>query len=359
MLILHRSAEKYMSLCQPSILNCHHITLGNWLPCGTMSRMNDLSISDESDGKMPEDTATTQQQQQQQQQQQCENTKNKVLACTLLRNQNELIVLRENDNHKLFVARFCGDTYKSLAQSDVVGRKGLYQSVITHPTDDNIVVVGTSDNVVFVNSTTLQTFGKIEGTYTMDVTMCADGTKCAVSDFDSNKCVVYDIIDLTYIISIATFIVSKVLSSDINNDGSKVACAGYYGVKLYDVHDATQPPITLRREYTRFVRFVNESQGLLYTNVTDVYLIDMCGVELRSFSGEHYPCSLTLINNYKWFVTGNKDNSINIHEVETGKTIYKFYHPSSDAFESSFAYHSNTKKLIGCTKSGKLFVLTH
>ena len=154
-------------------------------------------------------------------------------------------------------------------------------------------------------------------------------------------------------------------SADINNDGSKVVCAGRKGVKLYDMPD-TQPTITQGEEETRFVRFVNEPQAVLYAEKDwstwagglDVHLMDMNGVMLRSFSGKHYANSLTLINNEKWLVTGNKDNSINIHDVETGKTIFKFYHPSSDGFRS-FAYHPDTKKLIGCTKSGKLFVLTH
>ena len=208
--------------------------------------------------------------------------------------------------------------------------------------------------------------------------MCADGTKCAVTDFTSHKCVVYDITDLTNITAITTREVEDVLSSDISNDGSKVVCAGKKGVKLYDISKVRcagwrgmkklfnvlnkQPPITLREEWTNFVRFLNEPQGLLYADGDcRVHLMDdMSGLVLRSFSGTHHERSLTLIDNDKWLVTGNYDNSINIHDVETGKIIYKFYHPSSDGFRRGFTYNPNSKKLIGCTWRGKLFVLiTH
>ena len=158
-----------------------------------------------------------------------------------------------------------------------------------------------------------------------------------------------------------------VQSSDINNDGRKVVCASNSkGVKLFNISKVVfgmklfNSTTTLRKEETEFVRFVNEPQGLLYPDGDDrVHLMSMSGVVLRSFSGKHHPYSPTLINNDEWLVTGNKDNSINIHDVETGEIIHMFYHPLSDGFESSFVYNPDTKKMIGCTKSGKLFVLTH
>ena len=236
-------------------------------------------------------------------------------------------------------------------------------NVIAHPTNDNLVVVSTLHKVLFVDATTLQTVGMIEsfdireiieGEYICDVTMCGDGMKCVVTT--RSACVVYDIADIESIVKITRREMKVGWSSDIHSDGSKVVWGGKEGVKLYDI-TTSQPTTTLCEGDTWFVRFVYQPEGVLYQDGDNrVHLMDMSGVVLREFSGQHNSRSPTIINNNKWLVTGNSDKSIHIHDFTTGETIYRFYHPSSEGFRS-FVSQSDQNKLIGLDYNGTIIVM--
>ena len=188
-----------------------------------------------------------------------DDVKDRVLACTLLHNSNEMILLKQYDEGKGVIEHICGDTFKSILRSDNVGEVNEYSNVIAHPTDDNLVVVSTLHNVLFVDTTTLRTVGMIESKYISEVTMCGDGTKCVVRT--GSTCVVYDIRNIESIVTITTWKMEGwMISSDIHNDGSKVVCGGWRGVVLYDI-STSEPTTTLCEGETYFVRFTYENMG--------------------------------------------------------------------------------------------------
>ena len=232
-------------------------------------------------------------------------------------------------------------------------------SVINHPTDDNIVVVSTQINVLFVDATTLITV-KIMGSgrEIRDVAISGDGTKCVVSYNVKARCVVYDITDINNITPIRVCQMYYCLrSADIHNDGRKLVCAGILGVMLFDA-TTSLPTKKLSEKETYFVRFIYEPEGVLHLNAYGVHLLDMSGLILRSFSGIHYGPFITVINNNRWLVTANVDNSLHIHDFATGETINRFYHHSSMGFDGRVVYQPYQKKLIGVS-GGNLFVLSH
>ena len=259
--------------------------------------------------------------------------------------------------------------------------------MIAHPTNDNLVVVSTRYNVLIVDATTLLTVSMIEGEENiLDITMCGDGTKCVVTT--GSSCEVYDITNIERIMTITTCeMEGELFSSDIYSDGSKVVCGSDKGVVWYDIatsqttitlreepstwarllcgcsgntqRTTAQPPTTLSEDRTYFVRFVYEPEGVLYLNGDDarVHLMDMNGVMLREFSGQHYKRSPTIINNNRWLVTGNVDDqAMHIHDLTTGETVHKFYHPSSGGFDN-FVYQSDKNTLIGVNYNSTIFVL--
>ena len=187
--------------------------------------------------------------------------------------------------------------------------------MINHPIDDNIVVISTRLNVLFVDATTLITIGMASGKEILDVAISGDGTKCVVSYLANARCVVYDITNINSITTITVCEMDYGLrSSDIHNDGRKLVCAGLLGVMLFDV-TTSQPTNKLSEDETDLVRFIYEPEGVLYVDAYGcVRLMDMSGVILRSFSGIHYRSFITVTNNNRWLVTGNFDNSIHIHD---------------------------------------------
>ena len=312
-----------------------------------------------------------------------------------------MIILKQSDDDKgvitnetkQVIERICGDTYESILRSDDVGEVGKHTSnVIAHPTNDNLVVVSTFDKVLFVDATTLKTVSMIEDEdYNIgDIAMCGDGTRCVVTTLST--CVVYDITNIESIVTITTCEMRGYLfSSDIHSDGNRVVCGGVKGVLLYDITTSqptttlleepntwvrllcgcvgnstqqtttqpttTQSTATLCKGKTRFVRFVYQPEGVLYEDFDGgVHLMDLSGVVLREFSGQHYFRSPALINNNKWLVTENRDNSIHIHDFTTGETIHKLYHPSSEGFRR-FVYQPEQNKLIGVNDNGTIVVL--
>ena len=80
------------------------------------------------------------------------------------------------------------------------------------------------------------------------------------------------------------------------------------------------------------------------------------GVVLQKYSGKHYSNSPILLNN-SFLVTGNKeDNSIHIHNIATGETVYKFFHQSSEGFKC-FAYQPRYNTLFATNMNGKIYLL--
>ena len=190
----------------------------------------------------------------------------------------------------------------------------------------------------------------------IDLSISSDGSKIIAMKFKSNTSVLYDITDLNNITILTTFKMKGYMwSSDIHNDGEKVVCGGHDGVVLYDVTTA-QPIKTLINELTYLVRFHYEPECILYTTAYDVYTMTLDGVVLQKFSGklDHY-CSPILLNN-SFLVTANEDNSIHIHDIATGETVYKFFHQSCEGF-NCFAHQPRSNTLIAGNMNGKVYFL--
>ena len=123
---------------------------------------------------------------------------------------------------------------------------------------------------------------------------------------------------------------------------------------LFDTN-TSQPIKKLTEEETGFVRFLS-TDAVLYTDVNSVvHMMTLEGVPLHTLPGRHYIHSPLLINE-SFLVTGNKDKTLDIHDITTGKTLYKFYHPSSEGFDC-FTYQQEHNRLIAVNRNGKVYIL--
>ena len=78
---------------------------------------------------------------------------------------------------------------------------------------------------------------------------------------------------------------------------------------------------------------------------------------LQSFSGTLYrEHSVLLINNDSQLITGNRDNSLQIHDTHTGEILYTFFHFSSEGF-GCLAFDIKQGVLIAANKNDKVYVL--
>ena len=152
-------------------------------------------------------------------------------------------------------------------------------------------------------------------------------------------------------------------SSDLHNDGTTVVSAGDDGVVMWNSNTSQEiKKVRVGTEHVIFVRILYDPQRLLcvdYDYEWGVYVINIInfnGEELQSFIGVHYPRSLTLLDNSR-VVSGNMmDKSVQITDLLTGETLYKFHHHSSEGF-SCFAFHKQTQTLFCGNNNKRLYVL--
>ena len=86
-----------------------------------------------------------------------------------------------------------------------------------------------------------------------------------------------------------------------------------------------------------------------------VHTMKVDGSHLRTFNGRLSGTgrAFILYDNNTRLITGSEDNSIRVHDVSTGETLYTFFHPSSEGF-TCFAVHGDI--VCAGNNNGKVYV---
>ena len=138
-------------------------------------------------------------------------------------------------------------------------------------------------------------------------------------------------------------------------DGEYVLSAGDEGIHMWNL-STSQHVNTLREAWTFLsVSFVNDDT-ILYADIYDdqLHMMKVDGSPLHTFNGNLASSrTFTLYNNNTRLITGYRDNSIRLHDVSTGETLYTFFHPSSEWFRC-FAVHGDI--VCAGNNNGKVYV---
>lgn len=286
-----------------------------------------------------------------------------ILSCCILPSGDEFITLSEKGRLQKWTTQTCETTSVYAEVQGVYGES----SMVLHPCND-VVVVNTSSDLLWYSTTTVQLLAthkvidegvdEDEDDSIRDVIISQDGTKCVVAKRISRTTEVFDITDLYNITTITTYTMEgNMYSSDIHHDGERVVSAGDDGVHVWNI-STSQHIHTLKTIPTRCVRFVGADHIMcVYYYDGYAHLMTVHGEDLHKFPGDlTTDYSFTLYNKNNRLMTGNKDNSIQIHDVNTKQTLYTFpptHYPPSEGF-ACFSVQGDV--VCAWNRNGKIYV---
>ena len=118
-------------------------------------------------------------------------------------------------------------------------------------------------------------------------------------------------------------------------------------------------PQEIKLVWGRYIRILYNPDRLLRVGRADddISIMNFDGEVVQTVNGEHIPRSLTLLDNSR-IVSGDRDdNTVQICDITTGETLYKFRHHSVLSQFTCFAFHKLTETLFCGNENGKLYVL--